>query len=76
MTCSMPGRLDGLNDSGLVAGRDAAGDASPVALAIFTFLGNWTAFLWPLIVHYRPESLYLAGGLAPSPENSRRNGRW
>src|SRR3546814_10857778 len=27
------------------------------ALAIFTFLGNWTAFLWPLIVT-TPKELY------------------
>ena len=34
------------------------------ALAIFTFLGNWTAFLWPLIVDDEPELYTLPVGLS------------
>ena len=33
------------------------------ALAIFTFLGNWTAFFWPLIVTTDPELYTLPVGL-------------
>ena len=31
------------------------------ALAIFTFLGNWTAFFWPLIVTTERGALHAAG---------------
>jgi multiple sugar transport system permease protein len=34
------------------------------ALAIFTFLGNWTAFLWPLIVTASPNLYTVPVGLA------------
>jgi multiple sugar transport system permease protein len=34
------------------------------ALAIFTFLGNWTAFLWPLIVINDRDLYTLPVGLA------------
>ena len=34
------------------------------ALAIFTFLGNWTAFLWPLIVSSSAEIFTVPVGLA------------
>lgn len=34
------------------------------ALAIFTFLGNWTAFLWPLIVTSSAELYTIPVGLA------------
>ncbi|MDG1709266.1 MAG: carbohydrate ABC transporter permease, partial [Emcibacteraceae bacterium] len=34
------------------------------ALAIFTFLGNWTAFLWPLIVSSSQELYTIPVGLA------------
>jgi len=34
------------------------------ALAIFTFLGNWTAFLWPLIVSSSAELFTVPVGLA------------
>ncbi|MCC3861140.1 carbohydrate ABC transporter permease [Pseudemcibacter aquimaris] len=34
------------------------------ALAIFTFLGNWTAFLWPLIVTNSQELYTIPVGLA------------
>ena len=45
------GRLDGLNEF-QVWWQVAMPLVTPAlsALAIFTFLGNWTAFLWPLIV--------------------------
>ena len=35
------------------------------ALAIFTFLGNWTAFFWPLIVTTSSELYTLPIGLMP-----------
>jgi multiple sugar transport system permease protein len=34
------------------------------ALAIFTFVGNWRSFLWPLIVTNSPEHYTLPVGLA------------
>jgi multiple sugar transport system permease protein len=34
------------------------------ALAIFTFLGSWTAFLWPLIVTTSPNLYTVPVGLA------------
>lgn len=34
------------------------------ALAIFTFLGNWTAFLWPMIVSNDPNLYTVPVGLA------------
>jgi multiple sugar transport system permease protein len=34
------------------------------ALAIFTFLGNWTAFIWPLIVTNSKELYTLPVGLS------------
>src|SRR5690625_3289488 len=45
------GRLDGLSEWGLFA-RVALPLVGPglSALGIFTFIGNWNAFLWPLIV--------------------------
>ena len=45
------GRIDGLNEFG-VFWRIAFPLVRPAlaALGIFTFLGNWNAFLWPLIV--------------------------
>jgi multiple sugar transport system permease protein len=44
-------RIDGLNEFA-IWWRVALPLVTPAlaALAIFTFLGNWTAFLWPLIV--------------------------
>ncbi len=45
------GRLDGLNEWGLFwrVGLPLVGPGLS-ALGIFTFIGNWNAFLWPLIV--------------------------
>ena len=34
------------------------------ALAIFTFLGNWNAFLWPVIIVSKPHLVTLPVGLA------------
>ena len=34
------------------------------ALAIFHFLGNWTAFLWPLIITNDPDMYTIPVGLA------------
>ena len=61
----------------LVARGPAAGDAGAVGAGRFTFLGNWTAFLWPLIsttsqdLYTLPES-----GWPRSPASSRPSGRW
>ena len=41
------------------------------ALAIFHFLGNWTAFIWPLIVTNDPEIYTIPVGIASSMENFR-----
>lgn len=45
------GRLDGMNEWGLFwrVGLPLVGPGLS-ALGIFTFIGNWNAFLWPLIV--------------------------
>jgi multiple sugar transport system permease protein len=59
------GRVDGLGEF-QIWWRVALPLVTPAlsALAIFTFLGNWTAFLWPLIVT-TDKSLYtLPVGLA------------
>lgn len=58
-------RIDGLSEFGvfwrlgLPLVRPALG-----ALGIFTFLGNWNAFLWPLIVVQTPEMRTLPVGIA------------
>jgi len=58
-------RVDGLNEFEIFW-KVALPLVTPAlsALAIFTFLGNWTAFLWPLIVSSRPEMYTLPVGLA------------
>lgn len=58
-------RVDGLNEFEIFW-KVALPLVAPAlsALAIFTFLGNWTAFLWPLIVTSRPERYTLPVGLA------------
>ena len=58
-------RIDGLNEFA-IWWQVAMPLVTPAlsALAIFTFLGNWTAFLWPLIVTTRPELYTLPVGLA------------
>lgn len=58
-------RIDGLHEFGIFL-RIAAPLVLPAvsALAIFTFLGNWNAFLWPVIIVSRPELVTLPVGLA------------
>jgi len=58
-------RVDGLGEFG-IWWRIAMPLVGPAlsALAIFTFLGNWTAFLWPLISTTKRELYTLPVGLA------------
>lgn len=58
-------RIDGLNEFGIFA-RIATPLVLPAvsALAIFTFLGNWNAFLWPVIIISNKELVTLPVGLA------------
>lgn len=57
-------RIDGLNEF-QIWWRVAMPLVTPAlsALAIFTFLGNWTAFFWPLIVTTSPDLYTLPIGL-------------
>ena len=59
------GRVDGLGEF-QIWWRIAMPLVGPAlsALAIFTFLGNWTAFLWPLISTTKPALYTLPVGLA------------
>ncbi|GAA6733961.1 carbohydrate ABC transporter permease [Thermus oshimai] len=59
------GRLDGLTEFG-VFWRVGLPLVRPAlaALGIFTFLGNWNAFLWPLIIVQTPEMRTLPVGIA------------
>lgn len=58
-------RVDGLNEF-TIFWRIAMPLVTPAlsALAIFTFLGNWTAFIWPLIVTTSKELYTLPIGLS------------
>lgn len=58
-------RIDGLNEFA-IWWRVAMPLVTPAlsALAIFTFLGNWTAFFWPLIVTTSQELYTLPIGLS------------
>ncbi|QFP75138.1 carbohydrate ABC transporter permease [Deinococcus sp. AJ005] len=58
-------RIDGMSEFGIFW-RIALPLVRPAlaSLAIFTFLGNWNAFLWPLIVIQRPEFRTLPVGTA------------
>jgi multiple sugar transport system permease protein len=58
-------RIDGLNEFA-IWWKVAMPLVTPAlsALAIFTFLGNWTAFFWPLIVTTEPELYTLPVGLS------------
>lgn len=58
-------RVDGLNEF-QIWWKVALPLVTPAlsALAIFTFLGNWTAFFWPLIVTTDPELYTLPVGLS------------
>lgn len=59
------GRIDGISEFGLFW-RVALPLVRPAlaALCIFTFLGNWNAFLWPLIVTRTAEMRTLPVGIA------------
>ena len=59
------GRIDGLSEFG-VFWRVALPLVRPAlaALGIFTFLGNWNAFLWPLVIIQSPEMRTLPVGVA------------
>ncbi|GGL81673.1 sn-glycerol-3-phosphate transport system permease protein UgpE [Deinococcus aerolatus] len=58
-------RIDGMSEFGIFW-RIALPLVRPAlaSLAIFTFLGNWNAFLWPLIVIQKPEFRTLPVGTA------------
>jgi multiple sugar transport system permease protein len=58
-------RVDGLNEFA-IWWKVALPLVTPAlsALAIFTFLGNWTAFFWPLIVTTDPSLYTLPVGLS------------
>ncbi|WP_180901433.1 carbohydrate ABC transporter permease [Martelella soudanensis] len=58
-------RIDGMNEF-VIWWRIAMPLVAPAlsALAIFTFLGNWTAFFWPLIVTTSSELYTLPVGLS------------
>jgi multiple sugar transport system permease protein len=59
------GRIDGLSEFGLYW-RIALPQVKPAmaALCIFTFLGNWNAFLWPMIVIQTANMRTLPVGIA------------
>ncbi len=59
------GRIDGLSEFGIFA-RTAVPMVKPAmsALGIFTFLGNWNAFLWPVIAVDQAHIYTLPVGLA------------
>lgn len=59
------GRIDGVSEFGLFS-RIALPLVRPAlaALGIFTFLGNWNAFIWPLIVIQTPAMRTLPVGIA------------
>jgi multiple sugar transport system permease protein len=59
------GRIDGVSEFGLYW-RIALPQIKPAmaALCIFTFLGNWNAFLWPMIVIQTANMRTLPVGIA------------
>ena len=58
-------RLDGLNELGVYL-KIALPQVKPAlaALVIFNFLGNWNAFLWPLIVAQSPDMRTIPVGIS------------
>ncbi len=58
-------RIDGLNELGIYV-RIAVPLVKPAisALMIFTFLGNWNAFLWPVIIISKPVLYTLPVGIS------------
>lgn len=59
------GRIDGLGEFGIFW-KIALPSVRPAlaALCIFTFLGNWNAFLWPVIAIESPEMRTIPVGLS------------
>jgi multiple sugar transport system permease protein len=59
------GRIDGMGEFGLFW-RIAMPLVRPAlaALCIFTFLGNWNAFLWPVIITEKMDMRTLPVGLS------------
>lgn len=59
------GRMDGLGEFGIFW-KIAMPNVRPAlaALCIFTFLGNWNAFLWPVIAIESPEMRTIPVGLS------------
>ena len=59
------GRVDGVSEFGLYwrVGLPLVGPGL-AALAIFNFVGNWNAFLWPLIVAKSPSMRTIPVGMA------------
>jgi multiple sugar transport system permease protein len=58
-------RIDGLNELGVYL-KIALPQVKPAlaALVIFNFLGNWNAFLWPLIVAQSPDMRTIPVGIS------------
>jgi multiple sugar transport system permease protein len=58
------GRIDGASDWWIYARIVLPLSTSALsALAIFTFLGNWDSYLWPLVIIYKPAMRTLPVGL-------------
>jgi multiple sugar transport system permease protein len=59
------GRIDGVSEFGLFwrIGLPLVGPGL-AALGIFAFIGNWNAYLWPLIVGQRPEMRTIPVGIS------------
>jgi multiple sugar transport system permease protein len=73
------GRIDGVSEFGLYW-RIALPQVRPAmaALCIFTFLGNWNAFLWPMIVIQTPgrdRPLLGRSGFGVEPGDGRLGAR-
>src|SRR5690606_8576605 len=45
-------------------------------LAVFSFMGSWIAYLWPLFVERRPEVMTLPVTLAPLQAGPRALTEW
>ena len=58
-----PAYLSGIKGLRSIIWNIGFGGLVLVTLAIFTFLGSWNDFLWPLIVLQSPENLTLTVGL-------------
>jgi multiple sugar transport system permease protein len=69
-------RIDGMNEFGIFW-RIAVPLVKPAiaALCIFNFIGNWNAYLWPLIIASTREFTRCPSASASSAARPRRNGR-